>query len=291
MTIPQYLELFPNFIFVSEKQRHINSVFASANNSMRKYKTGIGNPNYGKKQPTQSIKIANIWHDKNSKYHSKETKDKHSFYFSNGNNPLDNPITRIKRDKIIKEKYQSGEIVIWNKNLTEETDKRVKQYSNTRRLLMADGKILIPHGSGYGTKIILSIADKKILLRSTYELVVAIYYNLRNWNINYEDTRVNYNGHNYLSDFRFGNNIYEVKGYIDTRANLSRYAFINAGFNHIFILKDTIIKMKKYITKHGIFIDNIIKEAKYEKKNKRIYCYKLETKSPTTLIKNNSDEA
>jgi hypothetical protein len=277
MTMADYKKRFPNACLVSDDVRkQISRNMTGEKGSMYGvHRYGDKNPNYGKVHPSQSQKLRAKWRDNTSIYNSEEYRHKLAISISRAGNPINSEQSKEKRAEILKRRYRSGELVVWNKNLTEDKDVRVKRYAEKRRALVATGNMIVPHGAGRGTKIRFECHNKKYLLRSSYELVVAIYFYLRGWSINYEDRSINYKGHNYLSDFRFGKKIYEVKGYIDKRAELSKEAFTIAGYKYTFIFRSKILSMKRYIISKGIEINSVVNDALESYREKKIYLYRI----------------
>ena len=124
---------------------------------------------------------------------------------------------------------------------------------------------------------------RKIFLRSSWELIAAIYFCLRGWPINYEDTRVEYDNHTYLSDFRFGKSIWEIKGWIDNRAKLGQKAFENNGYKFRFVSRNEIEKMKIFIISKGVNIISILGKAYDCKRNGAIFRFDATEYLPETL--------
>lgn len=123
--------------------------------------------------------------------------------------------------------------------------------------------------TGYGAGLYFIYKDKKIWLRSAYELIVAIYFVLCKLEINYEDRRVEYLGHTYLSDFRINNDIYEVKGRMNEKALLSRDAFISRGYNFKFIDEPKVKEIKELIFRSGFDINGLVRKVyKYHRDKK-----------------------
>lgn len=256
LSAKEYREMFPNSVmFTEDVHIHMSLARTGEKNPMYgSHRIGELNPHFG--YHNGNAKMVQMWADSNSIFNSPEFR-------------------KNMRD-IPKKLYGSGELVIWNKGLTKESDPRVKKYGQSVSLAYLDGRKKLPSGTGRGTKIRFEWDNRSLILRSTYELVVAIYYRLRNWAINYEDTKVSYNGHTCYSDFRFGKRIYEVKGYMDDRAILQRDAFIDNGYSHVFILKDRIIKMMRFIVTKGIDIKYIVEKAKEYRRKGEVFLYKYE---------------
>lgn len=121
-----------------------------------------------------------------------------------------------------------GESRSWNKGLSKDTDDRVRiiaekvksdhlehpekyighlhteeskrKLSETMKARYASGELTPAPGVGRGKYSYLLYGDKRILLRSTYEFIYALYLLYQGIDFEYETVRVTYLGHTYISD-------------------------------------------------------------------------------------------
>lgn len=188
----------------------------------------------------------------------------------------------------------------WNKGLTKADHESILQYSEkllgrstgplsnevkeqislTRIKKIQDGTITPGYGKGYVVSKIQYLDGKQKVLRSSYELIIAIFLDYCGISFEYEDIRVPYIGddgkqHNFISDFSIGSNILEIKGYVDSvKLKKEVETFTNLGYT-IKVLYENDINHIKDLLRDVCPIDDIIKEAKEKSKSKEYYTYYL----------------
>ena len=194
----------------------------------------------------------------------------------------------------------------WNKGLTKETSESVKLYADklidkpghmlgktyvkseeskqkqsiTRKQRILEGKI-IPNASNRYVKSIIEYADgSRKMLRSSYELIFSIFLNVCDIKFQYEDVRAAHiddagNKHTFISDFRVGNTIIEVKGKCDTnKLNTERITFEKNGYVFNVIYYEDIQRISNLLSEI-MDIKSIIDNAKILSNSKQYFVYKL----------------
>ena len=93
--------------------------------------------------------------------------------------------------------------------------------------------------------------------RSSYEAIYAVYLLSRREDIHYEDVRLLYNGKAYISDFRVGRKIIEIKGYYSSKCDDIRKAFTENGYEFEIIYSDNIWDIFQELSTEGINIQEL----------------------------------
>lgn len=199
----------------------------------------------------------------------------------------------------------------WNKGLTKETDNRLRQagikisqtlrtpgrdhsrikesaqnrdpscykrQSETRKKKFMSGELTPPKGAGRGKYSYLTYNGKTIMLRSTYEFIYALYLLYNSIEFEYESVRVqtvtDYKyAKTFLSDFKIGNFIVEIKGYNSSKISHSKLAFEAAGYQYKVMFWKDLKPCYEYL-KTKIDIDNILSKIKEGHDKKEYYEYK-----------------
>ena len=158
----------------------------------------------------------------------------------------------------------------WNKGLTKNSDERVKNMSNkisnsmknnenviercremasnrgkdsyikqsaTRRMKFLSGELKPPKGAGRGKYSYIKYNSNRILLRSTYEFIYALYLLYQGVEFEYESVIVpsvtDYKyAKSFRSDFLIGNTVIEIKGYYSSKVNHAKLAFEASGYSY-----------------------------------------------------------
>lgn len=194
----------------------------------------------------------------------------------------------------------------WNKGLTKETSESVKlcadkligkpghmlgktyvksaeskqKQSITRKQRIFEGKI-IPNANNRYVKSFIEYADgSRKMLRSSYELILSIFLNICGIEFQYEDVRVPYidgdgNKRTFISDFRVGNTVIEVKGKCDDdKLSTERITFEENGYMFNVIYHKDIQRISNLLSEI-MDIKSIIDNAKILSNSKQYFVYKL----------------
>lgn len=197
----------------------------------------------------------------------------------------------------------------WNLGLTKETDERVSkisksllaqsdhlskiqketvkrrnpdQYSRqaeTRKYKFSIGELNPPPRAGRGKYSYIVYNDNKIMLRSTYEFIYALYLLYHHIDFEYESVRVpavtNYEySRTFISDFKVGNKIIEIKGYHSSKVDHAKEAFESAGYEYEVKYKEDILPCYEYL-KSTIDIDDILSKIVEGHNKKEYYVHKF----------------
>ena len=182
------------------------------------------------------------------------------------NNESIKRISELNRIKCI-DNIKSGKngLINWNKNPDSHRES-YKRQSDTRKYMYLTGKLNInPIKCKRGIGSYILINENKFYLRSTYELIVAIYFYIKGYKFNIESIRVKrIDGKICISDFNIGNRIFEVKPY-KYMVNLNTInAFKSSGYNYYIIDCKLVNKLRsKLISKIDNFnelMSNVINE-------------------------------
>lgn len=153
------------------------------------------------------------------------------------------------------------------------TSKKTKEtyikQSNTRKMRYLTGELIPAKGVGRGVYSYLCFENKRILLRSTYELIFGLYQLFNGKSFEYESIRSTYEGHVYISDFMIDGVLYEIKGYSSGKCYKIRSAFESIGYKIEFIFPDKIDEMKSSLDKY-IDVKDLLKQA-YERHKEKNY--------------------
>lgn len=199
----------------------------------------------------------------------------------------------------------------WNKGLTVESDPRVraatdkmtislrnsekvkqhctemvshrnnesyKKTSETRKKKFLTGELLPPKGAGRGKYSYIRYGDKRIMLRSTYEFIYALYLLYNDIRFEYETVIVpaitDYKyARSFRSDFLIGNKIVEIKGYSSSKVGHAKLAFEAAGYEYEVKYWEDLLPCYEYL-RSKIDIDSIIKSIRSGHDSKEYYEYK-----------------
>lgn len=200
----------------------------------------------------------------------------------------------------------------WNKGLTKDTDSRVssmsqtlsdsmksspavinhcrdmavnrdrdtyKKQSVTRRQKFLSGELVPPVGAGRGKYSYLKYKANRILLRSTYEFIYALYLLYQGIEFEYESVVVpsitNYQyAKSFRSDFLIDNTIVEIKGYSSSKINHAKLAFEAAGYTYVIKYWEDLIPCYDYL-KTKIDIDSILEKIRLGHDSKQYYEYEF----------------
>jgi hypothetical protein len=155
-------------------------------------------------------------------------------------------------------------------------ESRLKQ-SETRKRKYLSGELLPAKGVGRGKYSYLIYNDKRIMLRSTYEFIYALYLLYHDIEFEYESVRVksvtDYKyASSFISDFLIGNTIVEIKGFKTSKVDHAKKAFESAGYAYKLKTWDDITECYDYL-KSKIDIDNILESIKVGHDSKQYYEY------------------
>lgn len=153
------------------------------------------------------------------------------------------------------------------------TPESLKKQSETRIKRILSGEIKLPSVSNYGLQCIINVNSKQYMLRSSWELIYAIYLYVNNIDFEYEtvivkciDNDCGYN--NLICDFKINNKIIEIKGIASKKDYYIKESFENAGFEFEILYGDNIVKIKNaLINDYKIDIDKFIELIKEHQTN------------------------
>jgi len=134
----------------------------------------------------------------------------------------------------------------------------IKQ-SETRKKLYAQGLLTPAKGIGRGKYSYFIFNNKKVLLRSTFEFIFALYLVYKHIKFDYENIRVQYNGSTRINDFDIEGKLYEIKGFRGSHVDKVVEAFKNNGYVIRVIFYETLLEIIKFFRRRNIPIDNYIK--------------------------------
>lgn len=161
---------------------------------------------------------------------------------------------------------------------TSHTEEVNKRQSETRKRKYASGELTPARGVGRGKYSYLTYDNKTIMLRSTYEFIYALYLVYNHIEFEYESIRVqtvtDYKyAKTFLSDFKIGNCIIEIKGYYSSKITHAKQAFESAGYQYKVIFWKDLKPCYEYL-KTKVDIDNILLKIKEGHNKKEYYEYK-----------------
>ncbi len=173
-------------------------------------------------------------------------------------------------------KESGNPLVVWNKS---KPSSSYEHQSQTRKNKYADGTLTPAVGVGRGKYSYITYNDRKIMLRSTYEFIYALYLLYNNIDFEYETVRVpvvtDYKySKTFISDFKIGNKIIEIKGYWSSKVGHAKKAFESAGYEYEVKYKEDIQVCYNYL-KSIVDIDNILNKIIQGHNNKNYYVYKF----------------
>lgn len=172
----------------------------------------------------------------------------------------------------IKSLREDNPLIQFNKNKGSEV---YKKQAETRKRKYESGELTPAPGVGRGKYSYLSYKGKKILLRSTYELIYALYLLYQNIEFDYESVRSTYEGRTYISDFLVNNKVIEIKGNYHANTTKSRIAFESAGYQYEVLYWKDLQFIYDYL-KSIIDIDKILLLVKEGHNSRNYYTVKFE---------------
>lgn len=104
--------------------------------------------------------------------------------------------------------------------------------SATRKRKYQSGELVPATGVGRGKYSYLIFSNKRIMLRSTYEFIYALYLLYNDIEFKYESVRVTSDGRTYISDFLIGNKVIEIKGNYNADTRKAEEAFRSQGYDY-----------------------------------------------------------
>lgn len=155
-------------------------------------------------------------------------------------------------------------------------DAGLKKQSETRKQKYKTGELKPAKGVGRGKYSYIIINNERIMLRSTYEFIFAIWLFLNNKPINVEQIRVNaYRKNKYsdtfISDFNIDNKVYEIKGIPSGKDIYIKESFENAGYEFKILYDKDIMKLKDEIEKYNFSIDDKLEQIIIGHNSKNYY--------------------
>lgn len=174
-----------------------------------------------------------------------------------------------------KEAFSNGQKFATEAARTSHTKESREQQSKTRKQKYLTGELSPALGSGRGTYSYIIYHSNKILLRSTYEFIYALYlaYNLIDFD--YESIRVEYNDHVYISDFNVGNKVIEIKGDYHADISQQKLAFELSGYQYEVKFWKDLEPCYQYL-KSKIDIDHLLELIKSGHNSKNYFVYNLD---------------
>lgn len=125
-----------------------------------------------------------------------------------------------------------------------------------------------------GARVLFTLNGTTTMLRSVPEFVVAYYFYLRGWvGFKYEAIRVHYDNHVFISDFSFGNTVYEVKDKWNSKCERIRDAFSASGYRIRIVEGKNLAKIRNYIGSVGIDINALVSEILLCRKKGEVYAF------------------
>lgn len=168
-------------------------------------------------------------------------------------------------------------------------ESKLKQ-SETRKRKYLSGELTPPKGVGRGKYSYLIYNNKRIMLRSTYEFIYALYLAFNNIDFKYESVRASYVDSRgktkiLISDFCIDNKIIEIKGYKTSKLYHAKKAFESLGFEYEIKYWSDLDECYSYL-KQFLDISSILKTIKLCHDNRQYYEFNYDTYkvSPVTPI-------
>lgn len=192
----------------------------------------------------------------------------------------------LGKQRYLENKKKFTDIIVnYNKSYTGEEWYKIhkeglKKQSKTRKEKYKNGELTPALGVGRGKYSYIIYNNEKIMLRSTYEFIFALWLYLNNKPINVEKIKVpayrkNKYSNTFISDFNIDNNIYEIKGIASDKDKYIKESFEKAGYIFTILYEDDINKLKNEI-KDKFNIDNEIKKIIEGHNNKQYYVLNLD---------------
>ena len=154
------------------------------------------------------------------------------------------------------------------------------QQSETRRKRIAEGKITPVTCHRYTNSYIKYQDGTTKFLRSSYELIVAMFLDICGIEFVYETVRAPYYDadgklHSFLGDFCIGNTVLEIKGdYDSSKIEQEAMAFNSIGYELRVIYEEEVFYIRDLL--QDLFdIKTLLREVKDQSKNKNYYVYEL----------------
>lgn len=173
-----------------------------------------------------------------------------------------------------KEITQRSQKIACEASRTSHTEESRARQSETRKRKYKSGELTPAPGVGKGKYSYLNFNGTQILLRSTYEFIYALYLIYNSVEFEYESVRVTYDGHTYISDFRIGNKIVEIKGNYRADTSKQRKAFESLGYQYEVKFWKDIEPCYLYL-KSRIDIDSILERIREGHDSKNYYVYNV----------------
>ena len=154
-----------------------------------------------------------------------------------------------------------------------QSEESKRKQSETRKARYASGELTPAHGVGRGKYSYLLYGDKRILLRSTYEFIYALYLLYQGIDFEYETVRVTYLDHTYISDFLVDDTVIEIKGNYHADTSRPRKAFESAGYKYEVKFWEDISECYEYL-KSKVDIDNLLESIRVGHDSREYYEYR-----------------
>lgn len=153
-----------------------------------------------------------------------------------------------QRPEVIEKRIESYKETYHNKS-QEELNKQYEKQSNTMKKQYFENTRKLSSFIGRGKKSKILYNGEEIILRSTYELVFALFLRFLNIDFTYETARCCDEHKTYISDFVVDYHIFEVKGFHD-KDSINSYikAFNDSGYSVSVIDKEKINAIKCYLS-------------------------------------------
>lgn len=155
-----------------------------------------------------------------------------------------------------------------------------EKQSETRRLRIAEGTITPVTCHRYTNSYIRYQDGTTKFLRSSYELIVAMFLDICGIEFVYETVRAPYHNadgklHSFLGDFCVGNIVLEIKGDFDSaKLEQEAAAFSAIGYELRVIYEEEVFYIRDLLQE--LFdVNMLLKEVKDRSKNKNYYIYEL----------------
>lgn len=145
---------------------------------------------------------------------------------------------------------------------THKSEESRRKQSETRKRKYLSGELTPAKGVGRGKYSYLIYNNTRIMLRSTYEFIYALYLLYNNTKFEYESVRVksvtDYKyAKSFISDFLIGNTIVEIKGFKTSKLYHAKAAFESEGYNYKVITWTELSEYYEYL-KSKLDIDKVL---------------------------------
>jgi len=212
--------------------------------------------------------------DFSSMYQKYPQEIKNKMNWNKGETKETNPSVRLYAEKLAGRKG-----TMLGKTYTRPKDANTKQ-SETRRFRILEGKITPVTSHRYINSYIEFQDGRKKFLRSSYELIIAIFLDHCGIPFEYETIRAPYydesnNLHSFISDFSIKNLILEIKGvYDDTKLTQETIAFEKIGYTLQVVYEKDVFRIRDYLQK-TFDIKKLLKQVRQQSRTGNYYVYKL----------------